>query len=207
MANYIGADSSFSDEHVNVWERSDKKERVLKRVKKPLYFYVPDDAGEYTSIYNDKLKKLSFDSLAEFNIAVKAYPQSLRHEADIQPMFKVLMDNYYNLELPILNFAFIDIETDTRKKLGWSTVNNPYAAINAVTIYQSWNDKYITLLLAPKKYDVSKFYEEIEKIAIELDLDFIKNKKVDFQICVNETELLTRFVNEIQNADLLSGWN
>lgn len=205
--NYVGASFDWDTDSVLIWERDDPAQRTLRRVKAPRYFYVPAEDGEYTSIYGDKLEKLVFDTVDEFNLAIKTYPPSQRHEADIQPVFKVLMNEYYKRALPVVNFAFIDIETDTRKALGWSTVANPYAAINAVTIYQSWTDRYLTLLLAPKGYDKSKFFDEVAAHAKELKLDFVKNKKVDFVLCVNETELLMKMVDAIQNADILSGWN
>lgn len=201
--SYVGAAFDWDDDAVLVWERTDPAQRTLRRVKAPRYFYVPDDDGEYTSIFGDKLEKLVFDSVEEFNNAVKAYPPRFRHESDIQPLFKVLMNEYYGRPSPVLNFAFIDIETDTRKALGWSTVTNPYAPINAVTIYQSWTQKYITLLLPPKGYDRSKFNDEVQAVAKELNMDFMP----EFILCTNETELLQKMVEAIQNADIISGWN
>ena len=201
--NYVGAAFDYDTDSVLVWERDTPEKRTLKRWPAPRYFYVPAEDGEYTSIFGDKLEKIVCDSKDEFESMVRAYPPRDRHESDIQPLFKILMNEYYQKPLPVLNFAFIDIETDTRKALGWSTVTNPYAAINAVTIYQSWTQKYITLLLAPKGYDVSKFDVEVAEVAKELQLDFMP----EFTICVNEVDLLMKMVDAIQNADLLSGWN
>ena len=202
-ASYVGAVADYDADSVLVWERDSIHERRLQRYKAPKYFYTPDEDGEYTSIYGEKLVKHVFDSVDEFNIGKKQFPSATLHEADIQPLFKILMSEYYKRPLPILNFAFIDIETDTRKALGWSTVANPYAAINAVTIYQSWTGDFITLLLPPKGYDISKFDDEVAAMAFELKLDFTPK----FILCVNETDLLVKMVEAIQNADILSGWN
>jgi DNA polymerase elongation subunit (family B) len=201
--NYIGAVHDWTDDTVLVWERDTPETRTLRRVKAPRYFYVPNEDGEYTSIFGDKLEKIVCDGLDEFNALVKTYPPKDRHESDIQPVFKVLMNEYYQRPLPVLNFAFIDIETDTRKALGWSTVANPYAAINAVTIYQSWTQKYITLLLPPKGYKVENFNAEVQAVAAELNMDFMP----EFTLCMNEIDLLQKMVEAIQNADILSGWN
>lgn len=201
--SYVGAVSDYDTDSILVWERESTNERILRKFKAPKYFYTPNDDGEFTSIYGQKLEKHVFDSVDEFNIGKKLFPAADLHEADIQPLFKILMEKYYNLPTPILNFAFVDIETDTRKKLGWSTVSNPYAAINAVTIFQSWTGKYITLLLPPKGYDVSKFDDEIAAIAAELALDFVP----EFTLCFNEIDLLLKMVEAIQNADIVSGWN
>lgn len=201
--NYVGAVHSWDDDAVLIWERDTPEARTLRRVPAPRYFYVPNEDGEYTSIYGDKLEKIVCDGKDEFDAMVKSYPPRDRHESDIQPVFKVLMNEYYQRPLPVLNFAFIDIETDTRKALGWSTVQNPYAAINAVTIYQSWTQKYITLLIPPKGYKIENFSAEVQAVAAELKMDFMP----EFTLCVNETELLIKMVEAIQNADILSGWN
>lgn len=204
VKNYVGAAMSHGDEQVLVWEReTTASARTLRRVKAPRYFYVPCEDGEYESIYGVKLQKLEFDNLREFNEGLRRYPSSIRHESDISPLFKVLMNEYYQRQVPAMNFAFFDIETDTRKALGWSTVQNPYAEINAVTIYQSWTDEFITLLLPPKGYDTSKFDEEIEEVIKELDLDF----RPKFTLCTSEAQLLMKFIAAIQDADILSGWN
>lgn len=201
--NYVGAAMDWDGDNVLIWERDNPAERTLRRVKAPRYFYVPDEDGEYTSIFGDKLTKIECDGVDDWNATLKQFPPSVRHESDIQPLFKVLMNEYYKRPLPVLNFAFVDIETDTRKALGWSTVNNPYAAINAVTIYQSWSNKYLTLLLAPKGYDTKNFQTEVSAVMKELKMDFTP----EFIICANEIDLLHKMVDAIQNADLISGWN
>lgn len=201
--NYVGCVLDWDTDSVLVWERDDPAQRTLRRVKAPRYLYVPNENGEYTSIFGEKLEKIVADDVDEFNALVKQYPARARHESDISPVFKVLMNEYYERPLPILNFAFIDIETDTRKALGWSTVQNPYAAINAVTVYQSWTEKYITLLIPPKGYRIENFNAEVQAVMLKLKMDFAP----DFILCKNEIDLLHQFVDLIQNADLLSGWN
>lgn len=113
--NYVGASFDFESDCVNVWERSSKEERILKRYKAPRYFYTPAENGEYKSIFGESLERHDFDSLEEWNAALKDYKNyPNKHESDIQPLFKVLMNEYYQKPNPILNFAFVDIETDVR---------------------------------------------------------------------------------------------
>lgn len=203
QGNYVGAAFDWDTDSVLVWERDSEEKRVLRTYKAPRYFYVLDPEGKYTSIFDEKLSKVVCDGVDDFNMQLKQYPNASRHESDIQPMFKVLMNEYYGVPASVVNYAFIDIETDTKKAVGWSTVQNPYAPINAVTIYQSWTQEYITLCLAPKGYDKSKFDEDVAAMAIKLGLDFTP----EYILCANEVELLTRMVDAIQNADILSGWN
>lgn len=203
--NYVGAAHDWDTDTILVWERTDPEQRTLRRVKAPRYFYVPCEDGEYTSFFGEKLAKITCDSIDEFNVALKSFPPSERHESDISPVLKVLMNEYYKKPLPVLNFAFVDIEVDVKKSLGWSTISNPYAPINAVTIYQSWTDRYVTLLVPPRMYEKSKFADQIKAVGIELKLDFLE--KTDFTLCTNETELLMKLLDAIQNADIISGWN
>lgn len=204
-ANYIGAVMDYKTDQVLIWERTSPDERVLKRYKAPRYFYVPDIDGEHTSIFGEKLKKIQTETTEEWDAALKMYPARIRHESDIQPVFKVLMNEYYKIPNPVLNFAFIDIETNVRTSLKWSTIANPYAEVNAVTIYQSWSDRYITYILAPKRFNKAKFDSRLEKISKQLKLDFIN--RWDVKVVLTERELLTLFIQAIENADILSGWN
>lgn len=203
QGNYVGGVLDWDTDSVLIWERDSEAKRVLRTYKAPRYFYVLDPDGEYTSIFDEKLSKVVCDGADDFNQQLKQYPNSSRHESDIQPLFKVLMNEYYGRPASVVNYAFIDIETDTKKAVGWSTVQNPYAPINAVTIYQSWTNEYITLCLAPKGYDKTKFAADVAAMAVKLELDFAP----EYILCANEVELLTRMVDAIQNADILSGWN
>lgn len=201
--NYVGAVHDYDTDSVLVWERTSTEERTLRRFKSPRYFYVPAQDGIYTSIFGEKLEKLEFDSLDEFNSTLKSYSARDRHESDIQPLFKILMNKYYKKPNPVLNFAFLDIETDVKLSIGWSTIANPYAPINAVTVYQSWTNKFLTFTVPPKGYDATNFDVEVKALALELGLDF----ELNIVLCKNETDLLIRMVDSIQNADIISGWN
>ena len=81
--------------------------------------------------------------------------------------------------------------------VGWSSTKNPYAEINAVSIYQSWSRRYKLYAVPPKTLD----FEKLSKIKF----DFGEN--VDHKLCRDESELLHCMVNDFQNADIISGWN
>lgn len=68
-------------------------------------------------------------------------------ELNIQPVFKVLMENYEGRPAQKINIAFLDIETNVRDATGFvrSRVNTPLDlqdSINAVTVYQSWKSPF-----------------------------------------------------------------
>jgi DNA polymerase elongation subunit (family B) len=169
----------------------------------PRYFYVPDPDGEYTTITDVKVKKLVFDTRDEFEDAKKRY--RVRFESDFQPEARLLMDEYYGRPTPIVHYAFLDIEVDYSAKIGWSSPENPYAAINAIPIYQSWTGKYLTYAVPPKGWDKDepKLQAEIKRLWAEHKIGF----EPDVTICKNERELLLYMLGDIEDADIISGWN
>lgn len=200
-ASYVGAYYDWETDAVIVWERDENGRRAVPHHAE-YYFYVRDDAGEFTSIYGEKLKKLTFDSRDEFTAATRQYAN--KYESDISPLYKVLMNKYYGLPAPAVHYAFIDIEVDYSSKLGFSSPENPYGPINAVSIFQSWTNKYLSFVVPPKGFkDIERFHQKVkEEIAHhKLNIDY------EVTVCSNEVELLTALVNSIQDADIISGWN
>jgi len=204
QANYVGSYYDWDTDAVMIWERDENGVRSVKPYYAPYYFYVPDEDGEYTAIDRRKLKKLVFDNKDEFNQATKQYDRRDRYESDIAPMFRVLMDEYYDLPTPVVHYAFLDIEVDYNSKLGFSSPENPYAPINAITIYQSWSKRYITYAVPPKKWKGGEtFSADIAKLWEEHKLGF----KPEVVLCEDEAQLLTYMIRDIQDSDIISGWN
>ena len=211
--NYVAAWSDYKADKIIVLERD--KAGALFRVKynPPYYFYIPDEEGDYESIWGDKLIRAEFSSRDEFEAAKKQFP--VKFESDFTPLKRVLMDYYYDRPAPLVNFAFLDIEVDYAKKLGFSSPTNPYAAINAVTVYQSWTKKFITLVLPPMVDGV--LWTNIPGNSIQTLNDaitaLIKEKKLrdgyipEIEIVMSEHELLSKMCQAIEEADIISGWN
>ena len=199
-ANYVGAYYDWDTDAVMVWERDETGRKVVAH-HAPHYFYVPADDGTYTSIFGDKLKKLVFDSKDEFQANARSYGR--KFESDIPPLFKVLMNEYHDLPTPDVHYVFLDIEVDYKSTLGFSSPENPYAPINAVTIYQSWTKQYLTYAVPPRGWKNDGFVTKIKSLWDEHKLGFVPHIK----ICVTEEELLRYLVADIQDADIISGWN
>lgn len=200
-SNYVGAYYDWDTDSVVVWERNEEGRKPVHH-HAPHYFYVPAEGGEYKSIFGDELKKLVFEDKAEFQAAARTYAR--KFESDIPPLFKVLMNEYYDLPTPDIHFALLDIEVDYKRERGFSSPENPYAPINAVTIYQSWTKQYLTYAVPPRGWKKDdKFEAKIAELWKEHKLGF----KPNIVLCKNEYELLEHLVNDIQNADIISGWN
>ena len=114
-------------------------------------------------------------------------------ESDINPIFRCLEQNYLGKDLPTLNVAFFDIETDFDPELGFSDAEDPYAIINAISIYCTWLDSLITLAIPPKDIPMHL----AEEMCYRFDNCYLFN---------NEADMLNAFLDIIDDADVLSGW-
>lgn len=201
--NYISCIQDYKSGNVMVWERDIAGgPRTLKLHNPPMYFYVPDPEGEYTTITKEKVKKLVFTNSEEYQSAIRRY--QVKFESDIRPDSRILMNEYFGKATPIVNYSFLDIEVDYDSAKGWATIENPYAEINAVTIYQSWTKSYVCLAVPPKNWDGAEtFRQDIIDFAKENNMGFVP----EFVICRNERELLSKLIDAIDDADIISGWN
>lgn len=204
--SYISAVHDLEADKILIWERPIAGgERTMRMIDAPRYFYVPDENGPYMSITNVKLKKLVFDTEDEFKETAKRSSMKFElFESDVRPLARALMDEYYGRETPIIHYAFLDIEVDYSSKIGFSSPENPYAPINAITIYQSWTGQYLTYAVPPKAFkDKASFQEKIEAMWKEHALGFTPN----VVLCDSERDLLLYMLGDIEDADIVSGWN
>ena len=189
---------------VLVWERTPEG-RFTKTFKCPYYFYEKSKAGEYRSIYGDPLKKYTFDNASDFRIAKRTRLNNTKlFESDIPFELKVLSKHYYNVPAPALHVSFYDIEVDYDKNIGFSSVSDPYAPVNSIALYHAWKNKYTIIAVPPETWTGNEQDLEAEcdsKLALPIDSDY------EFILCENERELLVTFLEEIQDSDIISGWN
>lgn len=195
--NYIGAVNDYDTGRILVFTR-DGDERRSEWFDPPMYFYSPAEDGEYTSMYGEKCARFDFDNRQEFEEACKL--PIVKYESDIAPLDKVLIDNFYGLPTPTVYAAFLDIEVDYDSSIGFSRPSNPYAPVNAVTIYKSWNKTYVTIAVPPKGWDgVMPDKALTEKLDVHVE--------TTYEIVKTEAELLDSMLTHLENADILSGWN
>lgn len=202
--SYISAVHDYNTDEIVIWERPiEGGERTMRRLKPPRYFYVPDENGEFTTINGVRVKKLEFES--DDDLKAGKAQHKIRFESDVKALDRALMDEYYGVPTPVVNFALLDIEVDYNSKVGFSSPENPYAPINAITIYQSWTRTYTTYIVPPKDWKMSEveFQLKIREAWNEYKLGFAPN----VIICRNEKELLAGMLQDIEDADILSGWN
>jgi len=206
--SYISA-IRIKDE-VLVWERTEKG-RETSTFPAPYNFYIHSPTGEYNNIYGDKLQQLTFRNSFLFN---QKRDQLKRKgvdvfESDIPPELKVISEHYYGLPAPKLNVTFFDIEVAFNKQIGYASIENPYAEICSVALYHQWEQKFVVLTVPPEGFEYEPgqgpptFFNKIN------DITPLPKTPVttDIQFCRSEKELLLMLLTEIEDSDVLSGWN
>jgi DNA polymerase elongation subunit (family B) len=116
------------------------------------------------------------------------------YESDINPIFRCLEDNYKGQDGPKLQTAFFDIEVDFDPEKGYSRPEDPFNKITAISVYLDWLEQLVTLVIPPRHMSM----ETAQEIANE------------FENCLlfeREEDMLKTFLDLIDDADALSGWN
>ena len=193
MSSYVDALLDRQREKVFVVERVDGK-RIYKDYPINYQFYYEDGNGSFKSIYDTPVRRVSCRSSREFHNELKAHAGKKLFEADVNQTFRCLAENYLGKDSPQLQTAFFDIETDFDSVRGYSTSDDPFTKITAITVYLDWLDQLITLALPPKLMSM----DEANAVAAKFENTFI------FE---NESDLLLTFLELIDDADVLSGWN
>tara|TARA_B100001057_G_scaffold159237_1_gene159811 strand:- start:1176 stop:3836 length:2661 start_codon:yes stop_codon:yes gene_type:complete len=181
-------------DRIHVVERNTNGEREYKDYPAKYVFYYDDPKGKFKSIYNTPVTRVHCRTMRDFRKELKLNGSKRLYESDINPVFRCLEENYLGQNAPELNVAFFDIETDFDPERGFSPPEDPFNPVTAISVYLQWMEQMVTLCIKPKS--MSK--EDAQAICDE------------FENCVlfdTEAELLDMFLNVIEDADILSGWN
>jgi DNA polymerase elongation subunit (family B) len=157
-------------------------------------FYYNDPRGKFRSIFDTPVARFSSRNNKEFRKELRMHSGKTIFESDINPVFRCLEENYLGADAPKLHTAFFDIETDFDSVRGFSSTEEAFNPITAITVYLDWLDQLITLAIPPKSMSM----ETAREIAAEFDNTFMFEREAD---------LLDSFLHLIDDADVLSGWN
>ena len=191
--SYIDALYDRAKDRIHVVERRNGS-REYREYPANYVFYYDDPKGKFRTIYDTPVSRFSTRIGKEFHKELKIQSGKRLWESDINPVFRCLADNYLGAESPKLQTAFFDIEVDFDPTRGYSRPEDPFNPITAISIYLDWLDKLVTLVLPPKGYS----WETAQEICNKFDNCFLFER---------EEDLLDTFLNLIDDADVLSGWN
>ena len=188
-------DALFDREHdrIHVVERV-KGNRVYKEFPAEYRFYYDDPRGKFQSIYGTPVSRFSTRNNKEFRKEVRAQSGRQIYESDINPIFRCFEENYKDQDAPTLNTAFFDIEVAFDPVRGFSPVEDPFNPITAISVYLNWLEQLVTLVVAPRHMSA----ETAREICAEFE---------NTVLCESETDMVKMFLDLIEDADILSGWN
>jgi DNA polymerase elongation subunit (family B) len=191
--SYVDALFDRDKDRIHVVERVDGK-REYREYPANYIFYYDDPRGKFRSIYGTPVSRFATRNSKEYHKELRINSNKRIWESDINPVFRCLEENYLGARSPKLQTCFFDIEVDFDPVRGYSRPEDPFNAITAITVYLDWLDKLVTLVTPPK----SMSWETAEEIAKQYDNCFLFER---------EQDLLDTFLNLIDDADVLSGWN
>jgi len=192
--SYVDALWDRDKDIIKVVERDPKKGRIYQEYPARYVFYHPDQKGKYKSIYGESLSKVTCKTNKEFQKELRIHSDRRLFESDIKPVFRNLEDNYLGKDAPKLNVAFFDIEVDFDPERGYSTPENAFMPITSISIHLQWLNTLVCFAVPPKTLNMEEAAEQIK--------DFPNTYLFE-----TEAEMLDAFLNIIDDADVLSGWN
>jgi DNA polymerase elongation subunit (family B) len=192
--SYVDAFYNRDEDMIRVVERNDKGQRQYKDYSARHIFYHYDPKGKFQSIKGDPLSRVTCKNIKEFRKELSIHSNKKLYESDINPIYRCLEDNYLNVDAPKLNVAFFDIEVDFDPERGYASPDDAFMPITAIAVHLQWMNTLICLAIPPKTMNMEEARKAIEDIP----------NTVLFE---TEAEMLDTFLNLIEDADVLSGWN
>ena len=191
--SYVDALMDRERDRIHVVERINGR-REYRDYPAQYVFYYDDPRGKFQTIYGTPVNRFSTRNNKEFRKEMGIHKGKKLWESDINPVFRCLAENYMGKEAPKLQVAFFDIETDFDPERGFSTPEDPFTKITAITVYLQWLDQLVTLAMPPRN------------MSRESAMDIAGKFENTFMFW-EESEMLKTFLDLIQDADVLSGWN
>ena len=191
--SYVDALYDRGSDRIHIVERVGG-ERVYKEYPASYIFYYDDPRGKFRTVYGTPVSRFSSRSQKEFQKELRINSNKRLWESDINPVFRCLEENYLGAISPQLHTAFFDIEVDFDPVRGFSKPEDPFNPITAISVYLDWMDKMVTLVVPPKSYS----WETAQEICNQYENCFLFER---------EEDLLSTFLDIIEDADILSGWN
>lgn len=209
--NYISAVYNRKTNKVLVWERD--RATGLRRIKEYVgehYYYVEDPHGDRTTLWGHTCRRVDCKNHWDMKERLEADQRlgRLTFEADFKPLDRCLMNHYYGIPVPIVHKGLVDIEVDYDINRGYSRTDNPYAPINALTLYRSWEQTYYTLAVPPPNWDAEAQPLNMAELGFETpEKTLFGAKDAHLILCKDEAELLENFLDLLDDVDVISGWN
>lgn len=182
-----GRDTILVSERVN-------GRRIITEHKPDYTFYIPDAQGRHRAITGERVLEVRCKNSTEFrkNLAINSHKTT--YESDIKPVFKLLSKQFNGVETPKLHTAFFDLEVGFDPDRGFSSPREAFMPITAIGVYLSWLDTMVCLAVPPPTLT----WDQAVNISSQVP---------NVVLFEEEAGLLRAFLDLIEDADVLSGWN
>tara|TARA_B100000029_G_scaffold247069_2_gene243994 strand:- start:2308 stop:4986 length:2679 start_codon:yes stop_codon:yes gene_type:complete len=191
--SYVDAMFDRDADIIRVVERKEGKRHFTEYPIKYTFYY-KDPRGKHKSIYGDPLNRIVSKSTKDFRKELAINNTKTLFESDVNPIFQCLSENYLNQDAPKLNVAFWDIETDFDPERGFADPSDPFMPITAISVHLQWMDTLVTLAVPPKTITMDEAKEQTKEFP-------------NTHLFEKEEEMLKTFLDLIEDADIISGWN
>jgi DNA polymerase elongation subunit (family B) len=192
--SFVDAYYDREDDMIRVVERDDKGQRHFKDYPARHIFYYNDPKGKFQSIKGEPLSRVSSKNVKEHRKELAIHSNKRLYESDINPIYRCLEDHYLNQDAPKLNVAFFDIEVDFDPERGYASPDDAFMPITAIAVYLQWMETMICLAIPPKTLSMEEAKRQVEEFS-------------NVMLFSSEADMLDTFLDLIQDADALSGWN
>ncbi len=192
--SYVDAWFDRDNDIIRIVERNTKGERDFRDIPVKHVLYYKDPKGKFNSIYGDPVSRVVCKNTKEFRKEQAINSSKQLYETDINPIFVCLSENYLNQDAPKLNVAFFDIEVDFDPERGYASPDDAFMPITAIAVYLQWLETMVCLAIPPKTITMEEAQRQVEEFP-------------NTMLFTNEADLLSTFIELIQEADVVSGWN
>ncbi len=192
--SYVDDFYDRNNDIVKIVERNKEGRREFRDIPAKYIFYYEDPKGKHTSIYGTPVSRVVCKSQKDFHKELKINSNKKIYEADINQIFVCLSEHYLNSEAPKLNVAFFDIEVDFDPERGYASPEDAFMPVTSIAIYLQWLETMVCLAVPPKTLTIDKAKDLVSDIP-------------NVMLFNNEADMLDTFLDLIQEADLISGWN
>lgn len=190
---YVDAWHNKKEEQIHVVLRENGV-RNIKIYPAEYVFYYEDPNGKYNSIFREKVTRMEARTSKDLRKQKAILKGRKTFESDYPALQRCLENHFRNQLSPDLHVGFIDIEADYDEELGFSSPEEAFNMIIAITVYLQWCEKLITLAVKPK-HQVNE--EELAK--------YVESE--DVFIFDSEREMLDTFLSLLDDVDVITGWN
>ena len=192
--SYVDAFYDREQDIIRIVERDENGQRHFKEYAPRHIFYFADPKGKHQSIKGEPLTRVTCKNIKELRKELAIHNNKKLYESDINPIYRCLEDNYLNVDAPKLNVAFFDIEVDFDPERGYASPDDAFMPITAIAVHLQWLDTLVCLALPPKTLSMEEAQRQVEEFPNTLLFE-------------READMLDTFLNLIEDADVLSGWN